>query len=217
MTDREGERELFFDTKVEEVTIGSGVSFEIIRPVDAYPLLEAFLDEADRGPDPFSTDIWPSARALAAWVIRTKGAQLEGPVLDLGTGLGLTALAIAWAGLDVVATDASPIALQLVACSGRLNGLQERIEVARYRWGEPLARRFGTVVGADLVYQPDSHEALLTTLRAALEGGCSGYLVDPGRKASAAFLPRLEAHFDVVAESLGDGLTLWRIARKGGD
>ncbi len=53
--------------------------------------------------------------------------KLEGPVLDVGTGKGLMAMALARLGLDVVSVDVSADDSELAAFLARKAGLAERI------------------------------------------------------------------------------------------
>ncbi|NNJ27208.1 hypothetical protein LzC2_33090 [Planctomycetes bacterium LzC2] len=52
----------------------------------------------------------------------------------------------------------------------------------------PPAERFDRVIGADLLYQPNLHAALLNTLSATLAEEGEAILADPGRSVAAAFL-----------------------------
>jgi ubiquinone/menaquinone biosynthesis C-methylase UbiE len=64
--------------------------------------------------------------AAAAFVAGVAG-KLEGPVLDVGTGKGLMAMALARHGVDVVSVDLSPDDSELAAFLARKAGLAERI------------------------------------------------------------------------------------------
>ena len=69
---------------------------------------------------PYWTELWPAGIALAEW-LGDKRAQIKGnPCLDLGCGLGFSALAAAWLGAQVLAMDYEPQALYYAALNGRL-------------------------------------------------------------------------------------------------
>lgn len=69
---------------------------------------------------PYWTELWPAGIALAEW-LSDKREQIKGkPCLDLGCGLGFSALAAAWLGAKVLAMDYEPQALYYAALNGRL-------------------------------------------------------------------------------------------------
>ena len=134
---------------------------------------------------PYWAVLWRSGVALAR---ELDGLELAGlRVLELGCGLGVPSIAAARAGAYVLATDASPEALALVARSARENGV--RIETAAIDWGEPeeLVTRapFDLVLAADVLYERASVAQLLSLLpRLAPEA----WIADPGRPAAGAFV-----------------------------
>src|SRR5947207_14466106 len=71
---------------------------------------------------PYWAVLWRSGVALAR---ELDGAALAGPrVVELGCGLGVPSLVAARAGADVLATDASGEAVELVERSARENGVE---------------------------------------------------------------------------------------------
>jgi predicted nicotinamide N-methyase len=108
-------------------------------------------------------------------------------VVELGCGLAMPSLTAARAGADVLATDQSPEALELVDRNARENGV--RLETARVEWARPdeLVGRapFDLVLAADVLYERPSVARLLKLLpRLAPEA----WIADPGRPAADAFL-----------------------------
>jgi predicted nicotinamide N-methyase len=200
--------ELPFATVEERVEV-AGRTLRLLRPEDPYSVVEVFLDEDQKGPDAFSGQVWPSALALARFIL--EGAALRGPALDLGTGLGLTALAAASAGVEVVATDAAPFVLALLRESARRNGVADLVRTRVYRWGEPLGERFVTVLAADVLYREQNIYPLLATLDSALAPGGEALFADPGRDSSKLFLSRIGSSYRVEPTPLQGGIHLYRI------
>jgi predicted nicotinamide N-methyase len=134
---------------------------------------------------PYWSVFWRSGVTLAREI---ESADLRGlRVVELGCGLGVPSIAAARAGATVLATDASPEALALLARNGRANGVS--IETAQVEWAKPdeLVERapFDLVLAADLLYER-AHVALLLRLLQRL--GSRIWLADPGRPAAEVFL-----------------------------
>jgi predicted nicotinamide N-methyase len=134
---------------------------------------------------PYWSVLWRSGVALAC---ELDGAALRDlRVVELGCGLAVPSIAAARAGAAVLATDAFPEALALVAHNADANDV--RIETATVDWAEPdeLVRRapFDLVLAADVLYERASVALLLSLLpRLAPEA----WLADPGRPAAGAFV-----------------------------
>ena len=143
---------------------------------------------------PYWSVLWRSGVALAR---ELDGVALRGlRVVELGCGLGVPSIAAARAGAAVVATDASPEALTLVARNARANGV--RVETAEVDWAEPgeLIRRapFDLVLAADVLYDRAAVAPLLSLLpRLAPEA----WLADPGRPAAFAFFEQATRRWTV--------------------
>jgi predicted nicotinamide N-methyase len=149
---------------------------------------------------PYWAVLWRSGVALAR---ELDGLELAGlRVVELGCGLGVPSLAAARAGASVLATDASPEALAVVARSARENGVP--IETAAVDWGEPeeLVRRapFDLVIAADVLYDRASVAQLLSLLpRLAPEA----WIADPARPAAGAFVEEAARRWPVETRVRG--------------
>jgi predicted nicotinamide N-methyase len=169
---------------VEEVVPVAGRDLVVRRPRESDPL----IDEAAFGADeflPYWAQLWPSGTALAqAVAVRSLGRMR---VVEVGCGLGLASLGAALAGADVLATDWSADALELLEDNAAANGLAVR--TAQVDWRAPaalLARGpFDLVLAADVLYERRA-VAPLAALLPRLGGEV--LLADPGRPPLAAFL-----------------------------
>jgi predicted nicotinamide N-methyase len=134
---------------------------------------------------PYWSVLWRSGLALAR---ELDGLALRGRrVVELGCGLAVPSIAAARAGAAVLATDACPEALALVARNALANDV--KIETATVAWAEPddlVARApFDLVLAADVLYERASVALLLSLLpRLATEV----WLADPGRPAADVFI-----------------------------
>jgi len=134
---------------------------------------------------PYWSVLWRSGVELARQI---DGEPLGGlRVVELGCGLAIPSIAAARAGAEVLATDADPEALGLVARNAHDNDVH--VETAMVEWARPddLLRRapFDLVVAADVLYERGS-VALLLSLLPRLASRT--WIADPGRPACEPFL-----------------------------
>lgn len=185
----------------------AGHDLEIWGP-DPDTLLEA--RSAEDGEAPYWAELWPSGRALAAWLLAGHAGRIVGrSVLDLGAGLGLGAVAAALAGaIRVVASDVDPEALPYVAGNAARAGVGDRVEVVRLDWcSDSLPTGFDLVLGADVLYDAALVPVLLSAVARTLGPAGTAWIVDPGRRTAeiaparareAGLSWRLHARFPVA-------------------
>ena len=137
---------------------------------------------------PYWAVLWRSGVALARFVASSAVADLR--VVELGCGLGLPSLVAASRGASVLATDFEPEALELVARNAASNDVSVETMLVDWSSAESLVERgpFDLVLAADVLYDPDAVEPLLTLLPRLAP--CV-WLADPGRPPAAGFLERL--------------------------
>jgi predicted nicotinamide N-methyase len=175
------------DLVEEIVTVGSGQDLAVLRPRDSEALLDEHAFENEEFL-PYWAELWPSGVALARLIA---GRALKGArVLELGCGLGLPSIAAALAGGRVLATDWSPVAIDLLRDNAARN--EAELELAVVSWTEPgpLLERapFDLVLAADVLYEQRNVEPLAALLPSL---GGEVLLADPGRPPLEAFLGRV--------------------------
>jgi predicted nicotinamide N-methyase len=91
--------------RVDRVDLpGTTESMMISRPVD----YDRLIDDAAADPEqnlPYWAELWPSGVALAAKIAREPKIVRSRRVLELGCGLGVTAISALRAGADLLVTD----------------------------------------------------------------------------------------------------------------
>jgi ETFB lysine methyltransferase len=163
---------------------------------------DALIDEAEFDADerlPYWAELWPSARALASLLLEEPPAR--GPVLELGSGVGLPCLALRHAGVDVLATDFYPDALLFADVNARRNGLGS-VPTRLLDWRDPPSDlgAFPLVIAADVLYEARNVEPLADMLDRAVAPGGSAIIADPGRVYFPPFLKRLASRGWTVEE-----------------
>lgn len=187
---------------------------ELLVADDVVALWEAMEDERG-GPaedPPFWAAAWPGGQALARYLLDRPGAVAGRPVLDLGSGSGLVAVAAARAGAAAVtASEIDPFGITAIGLNARLNGVSGVAVVGDVLGGPPPSE--GVVLAGDVCYDRAMTARVLPFLEAARRGGCEVLLGDPGRP----YLPtdRLApvAAYDVPDAAGGPDrrTTVWRL------
>ena len=169
------------------------LQLEVARPADFDHLLDAAAADPEQNL-PYWAELWPSGIALAADIERRPSFLAGKRVLELGCGLGVTAISALRAGVDLLATDYAPEALALCA----LNALEQvgrQPSLRQVNWRNPspdfwraAQGGFPLVLAADVLYEArDVAPLLALVVRLVLPGG-ELWLAEPGRRPADAFL-----------------------------
>jgi predicted nicotinamide N-methyase len=169
---------------VEETLELAGRRLALLRPPDAEALIDERAFERDEFL-PYWAELWPSGLALARTVEQLELAGKR--VLELGAGLGLPSLAAAANGADVLATDWSADAIELLGRNAGRNAIELRAEVVRWDEPEPVLREgpWDLVLAADVLYERRNAEPLLALLPRL---GRDVLVADPSRPHASEFL-----------------------------
>ena len=184
--------ELKYETKIEEVTAkGFSLDIECVTDLDqSIDLVFGYLNhlgyETDEilGLAPYFGVVWPSALALADWVVgEGQRGQLQGKrVLELGCGLGVPGICAAKFGAKVVFTDYHPGVFRFLTNNLCRNGV-ETADLFYGSWDRlpaPL-KAFDIIIASDVLYE-SGHATLLTQKIDDLSNDTTRVIVtDPGR------------------------------------
>jgi predicted nicotinamide N-methyase len=162
-------------------------TFRVEREEDMEALWERVGDE-DFGEDermPYWAELWPASLLLCQWLF-AKSAEISGrPCLELGCGLGLTAMAGAAAGARVAAMDYEWRAVRQARRNAARN-LREIPFFTRMDWRAPAFRpgAFDFLWGSDILYETRFHAPLTPLFESLLAPGGRIWLAEPERKVS---------------------------------
>ncbi len=183
--------------RVDAVVLpGSGAKMQIRRPIELDPLLDAVAGDPEQNL-PYWAEIWPSGVALAATIQRHPNAIRGKRVVELGCGLGVTAIAALRAGADLLATDYAADALALCAfnCMAEAGRAPDALQM---NWRNPpralreaAGAGFPIVLAADVLYEARDVEPLLKLMDWLVAPGGELWLAEPGRPPAARFLDDL--------------------------
>jgi predicted nicotinamide N-methyase len=171
----------------------AGVTLRIARPEQ----FDHLLDHVENDPEqnlPYWAELWPSGIALAAAILREPRQLANRRVLELGCGLGVTAIAALRAGADLLVTDYALEALALCALN-TIDQTGAEPRTLRLNWRQPNAALFSAagagfplVLAADVLYEARDVEPLLELVDRVVAADGALWLAEPGRRPAKAFL-----------------------------
>jgi predicted nicotinamide N-methyase len=168
---------------------------EVIRPAD----IDLLLDRSEDDPEqnlPYWAEIWPSGIALAREIDREPALVQGLPVLELGSGIGITAAVAVACGANLTITDYAPESLILARLTCHLHaGTQP--QARQVNWRDPAANllqangeRWPVVLAADVLYEERDIEPVFAVFDRILAPGGMVWLADPGRRPAGIALER---------------------------
>jgi predicted nicotinamide N-methyase len=177
---------------------GTGQVQTILRPVETDRLLDLAAGDPEQNL-PYWAELWPSGIALAGAIAARPELVRGRQVLELGCGLGVTAIAALAAGADLTVTDYADDALTLA----RFNCLRAtgRAPAAlRVNWRAPdeafqdlVAAGFPVVLAADVLYEARDVAPLAGLAGRIVAPGGLLWLAEPGRRPALRFLTEMRA------------------------
>lgn len=204
-----------------------GRDWRLERTADLETLWER-IGEDDFDQDerlPYWVELWPASLVLCEWLGAHRGKLAGRRVLDLGCGLGLTAMAAASLGARVLALDYELEAVRFAAGNAALNAAPP-VLWACMDWRVPAVRPgcAELVVGGDVMYEMRFAAPVADFLDHALVPGGLAWLAEPNRSVYAHFRDLLEARGWRVEKRRTAGVprpghqvtvNIWEIARPG--
>ncbi|PIE68977.1 MAG: methyltransferase [Deltaproteobacteria bacterium] len=140
------------------------------RIADLETLWDLMDDDDDDDHIPYWVEVWPASLALAAW-FESHPESLQGQrCLDLGCGLGLTALVAASLGARVTALDHTWSAVHFARKNTILNHVTPSPLWVQMDWCRPAFQpsMFDSIWGGDILYEQRFFDPLLALFRHAL-------------------------------------------------
>jgi len=172
----------------------AGRSLSLYQVADPNALADA-VDPASFAQDerfPYWAELWPSAIALAAFLLRT-GTGAGEDALELGCGLGLPGVAAALNGARVLFTDFEPDALAF-ACANHALNLGTLGQGRELDWRAPPGDLSASLVlASDVLYERRFLDPFLRTLEAVVRPGGRALVAEPGRAIAAGTVETLDA------------------------
>jgi predicted nicotinamide N-methyase len=171
----------------------AGEKFHIGRVQNVDALVDAIDDQQFRDDErlPYWAELWPSAVALSEYILGHRGEFYNKQVLELGSGLGLSGLAAARAGADVLFTDYESDALAMIRVNFKRN-FNRQPAVSLFDWREPgFDRRFDIVIASDVLYEQRWLEPVRILLNRCVAPEGFAVIAEPGRSVAVPFFKKI--------------------------
>lgn len=169
----------------------SGAVCDVLYPASFDRLLTAAAADPEQNL-PYWATLWPSGIALADVIVQRRADIVGRSALELGSGLGVTAVAAIAAGAHLLVTDYSPASLLLTRANVLRNtGIDP--PALRLNWRDPspalLDRApFPLVLAADVLYERRDVEPLAALVERLVAPGGMMWLAEPGRPPAQKFV-----------------------------
>ncbi len=157
---------------------GSVSEFEFRGSEEPIVLAEDFTNDSANG-----TRTWEAGILLARYVEAQWADKMAGKrVLELGPGTGLLSVYLGRLRASVVSCDYNALVVALLKRNVASNGMNKRVTVRKFDWGEPLdvaslgRDQFDFVMGADCVFSLAATAKLVECLDAAMGTAAVGFM-----------------------------------------
>ena len=170
-----------------------GQTYEIAQPDNTDRLLDRIATDPEQNL-PYWAEIWPSGIALADELSLRPNLVERKRVLEIGSGLGITAIAALHAGADLTVTDYAPESLILSQYNALRNTNYEPASL-QLNWRRPsptlfdlVGTGFPVILAADILYESRDVDPLLALITRLLTPDGLLCLAEPGRPVARRFL-----------------------------
>lgn len=168
----------------------------VTSPSDADLLLDQASDDPEQNL-PYWAEVWPSGLALGAAIEQHPNRVRRRRVLELGSGVGITAAVALRHDACLTATDYAEESLTLTRITTRRFTGREPDHVQRVNWRNDSVRdlvhdgAFDVVLAADVLYERRDIEPLLRASDLLLKDDGALWLAEPGRDPAKDFLTQI--------------------------
>ena len=167
-----------------------GKKWTLLRPADLESLWAAISDEAFTTDErlPYWVELWPASLALAVWLEGNRKRIENRICLDLGCGLGFTALVGVLAGGKVIGMDYEPAALVYARKNAARNAIPNPLWTAM-DWRKPAVAPHSCeyIWGADVMYENRFVAPVFDFIAYALAENGVAWIAEPGRNTYELF------------------------------
>ncbi len=199
-------RREFGPVRFEEIRLG-GAEFDVLQVADMPAYLDRLAGRTRPGESvnlPLWAKIWPSSLVMGSYCLCCRvdeGAE----ILEIGAGIGLCGLASAARGYKVLLTDNEPHAVLFARINILKNELSDRASAVLADFtSTDLGRRFGMIVGCEILYNERDYEPLAGFLARHIDDapGAEIVLALEKKRGGRKFFELAEKRFDIAVKEV---------------
>jgi predicted nicotinamide N-methyase len=185
--------------------VDEGLTLYVPEPESVKTIYERLLTEDNSTRFPFWARIWPSSKAMTAF-LRKERFWVEGKrVLEIGAGIGLPSFDSAGHAREMIISDHSIEAVELAEKNIRHLGLKN-VKAMYLDWNHfPEGVVGETVLLSDVNYSPDEFGNLLDLIQRFLERGATVIISTPQRLAATKFVDAVQPYIQESMQMTIDG------------
>lgn len=174
--------------------VQDGFSLYVPVPEMIKPTYERLVEAHVHTPFPFWAKIWPSSKAMSAFLTLEPYWVKSKNVLEIGAGIGLPSFSIAKVANKVIVTDHSPDAVDLINKNIEHFHL-DNMKAICADWNDfPEQVSTDTVLLSDVNYAPDAFGPLLTLIGKLMAEGAVIVIATPERIMAVPFVEALQPY-----------------------
>lgn len=176
---------------------------------------------------PYWVELWPSSIALGNLLFTRKSEIRRRHCLDLGCGLGLTAIIGQFLGAEVLGADYESEALAYCVMNAEINNIEQPVWILM-DWEKPalLKKSVDFIWAADIFYEKAFWKPVLKLFAHSLADNGKIWISEPGRPIFNSFLqaanaigwqtkPVYKENITTKKDNIEDRLvTIWELTRK---
>jgi predicted nicotinamide N-methyase len=177
-----------FQYNLMPYTLKTGISLHVPDPVEVRTKYERQAHAGKEVEFPYWSRIWPSAKAMADYILEEPSWIKDKMILELAAGIGLPSFTAAHLALSIVVSDATPDAVKLLGYNIRSNGLQH-VSAEQIDWNNhpiPIPG-INTLLLSDVCYDPTQYGQLLKLVESYKNQGTAILITAPERMSTAPF------------------------------
>jgi len=147
---------------------------------------------------PYWAEVWPSAKALAEYILNSQSEFKDKNVLELGCGIGLVGIAASMAKAKVTFSDYDNEAINFTK-NNYFRNFGKRANSFLLDWRNPNHyKQYEIIIAADILYEKRFLKPVYNTLQKLLLHQGKVFIAEPDRTIAKSFFKMMENGFQLT-------------------
>ena len=184
---------------IKKYTFGK-YSIKLEQVADVEKLVDEITDDEFNQDErlPYWAEVWPSAMALAEYILSNQNEFRHKNAIELGCGIGLVGIAATLAAANVTFSDYEKDALNFTENNYFLN-FGKGAKAILLDWRNPNHNiHYEIVIAADILYEKRFLEPVYNTLNKLVKENGRVYIAEPNRTIAKSFFDLMINGFELI-------------------